>query len=426
LWFSLYFCLACWERCWEEISRFSSSTAEKKAGGRQMKREKTQYPGVYFRMQQKLGSNVLERVYYIFYRQGGKDSRQIEERAGRESEGMTAARASRIRADRARGLELTNKGKRKAAEAARREEEGRPTITRLWGFYDEANAERRSRKGDCNRYLLHLARLFGDRTPDEIETMDIDRLRLRKLGTHSPQTVKHILSLLRRIVNFGVSKGLCAQPDPSKLHFTFPKVDNQKTENLTRDQMFAYLEALDAEPDQNAAAFLRLALTTGMRKGALMALRWEDVDFERNFVTLRGEYAKSRKTERIPLSAAAKKVLEKVERTGSPFVFPGRGGKQRKDFKRVALRVRDRAGLPKDFRPLHGLRHSFASWMASTGAVDIYTLQKLLTHGSPQMTQRYAHLADEALQRAAAVAGEIFKPVTGEKTKIIRFREGLA
>lgn len=46
--------------------------------------------------------------------------------------------------------------------------------------------------------------------------------------------------------------------------------------------------------------------------------------------------------------------------------------------------------------------------MASSGAVDLYTLQKLLTHGSAQMTQRYAHLADEALQRAAAVAGKLF------------------
>ena len=72
----------------------------------------------------------------------------------------------------------------------------------------------------------------------------------------------------------------------------------------------------------------------------------------------------------------------------------------------MARRVRDMAGL-EDFRPMHGLRHSFASALASSGRVDLYTLQKLLTHESPQMTQRYAHLADEAMKRAAGVADEL-------------------
>ena len=47
--------------------------------------------------------------------------------------------------------------------------------------------------------------------------------------------------------------------------------------------------------------------------------------------------------------------------------------------------------MPSDFRPFHGLRHSFASMPASSGQVDMYTLQKLLTHKSPLMTQRNAH-----------------------------------
>ena len=65
------------------------------------------------------------------------------------------------------------------------------------------------------------------------------------------------------------------------------------------------------------------------------------------------------------------------------------------------------AGLPKDFRPLHGLRHAYASMLASSGLVDMYTLQKLLTHKSPVMTQRYAHLRDESLKKAADLAGEL-------------------
>ena len=73
----------------------------------------------------------------------------------------------------------------------------------------------------------------------------------------------------------------------------------------------------------------------------------------------------------------------------------------------MAWRVKKKAGLPEDFRPLHGLRHNFASRLASSGQVDMYTLQKLLTHESPQMTQRYAHLRDEALRRAASLADSL-------------------
>ncbi|MBW2142596.1 MAG: tyrosine-type recombinase/integrase, partial [Deltaproteobacteria bacterium] len=70
-------------------------------------------------------------------------------------------------------------------------------------------------------------------------------------------------------------------------------------------------------------------------------------------------------------------------------------------------RIKKRAKLPKDFRPLHGLRHVYASTLASSGQVDLYTLQKLLTHKSPIMTQRYAHLRDETLKRASNLAGEM-------------------
>ena len=50
--------------------------------------------------------------------------------------------------------------------------------------------------------------------------------------------------------------------------------------------------------------------------------------------------------------------------------------------------------------------------MASSGQVDMYTLQKLLTHKSAAMTQRYAHLRDDALRRASDLAGDLLTQVT--------------
>ena len=51
--------------------------------------------------------------------------------------------------------------------------------------------------------------------------------------------------------------------------------------------------------------------------------------------------------------------------------------------------------------------------LASSGEVDMYTLQKLLTHKSPIMTQRYAHLRDETMKRASNLAGDIIMKASG-------------
>ena len=116
---------------------------------------------------------------------------------------------------------------------------------------------------------------------------------------------------------------------------------------------------------------------------------------------------KKGKTEIIPLTESARSILLAVDRNQNIYVFPGKDGGPRRAFRRVAQRVKEKAGLPKDFRPLHGLRHAYASFLASSGQVDLYTLQRLLTHSSPQMTQRYAHLSDNALKKAAGIVDKI-------------------
>ena len=91
------------------------------------------------------------------------------------------------------------------------------------------------------------------------------------------------------------------------------------------------------------------------------------------------------------------------------LVFPNKFGKKRVDIRKGVDRIKKRAGLPKEFRGMHGLRHVFASRLASSGKVDLYRIQKLLTHKSPQMTQRYAHLSNEILREASEVMDYIGK-----------------
>jgi len=141
-----------------------------------------------------------------------------------------------------------------------------------------------------------------------------------------------------------------------------------------------------------------------LRKSEIFRLRWADIDFARGFLRIRDP--KRGEDATIPLNDAARDLFAELPRD-SDFVFPGRDGGQRRTIAVQVRRIRAAAGLPETFRPLHGLRHVYASMLASSGKVDLYTLQKLLTHKNAAMTQRYAHLRDEAMQRAAAVAGDI-------------------
>ena len=362
-------------------------------------RLKTKYPGVYY-IESTLGrGGEPERVYYIAYR---KEGRLIEEKAGRQfQDDMTPARASRIRAQKMQGRESTNEESRVAEQAAKEAETGRWTIARLWEAYKTRNPDLKGIVTDENRFKLHVMAL-GEKEPKELLPLDVERLRLKLMKGHQPGTVKNTLELLRRIINFGVKKQLTDGP---KFTIEMPKVNNVKTEDLSPDQLAALLMAIDEEPHIEVANFMRLILFTGLRRGELFKLQWGHVDFDRGFINIIDP--KGGPCQKIPMNASARALLESHPRSNSDYVFPGRGGRRRVEIKKQVNRIKDKAGLPKEFRALHGLRHVYASMLASSGEVDMYTLQKLLTHKSPMMTQRYAHLRDETLKRASELACDL-------------------
>ena len=359
------------------------------------------------------------------------DGQKKQEALGWASEGWTLAKA---RAELAKLKEAARTGsgpatlqeKRAQAKAAREAEQTKPTVGRLWEIYQDFKGAYSNFPTDRGNFQ-HFAELHN-RQPEGIKTYEVAAIakRLEAEGK-APQTIRNVLELLRRLINFGAKQELFTKP--AGLRFIMPKVDNQKTECLTPEQGRALIDALDSAKDQNLASLVRLALSTGMRRGALLALQWDDLDFRTGHITLRGESAKSGKTSQIPMTTAARGILEGIERTTSPYVFPGKDGGKRVELRRFLNALRKDAGLPADFRPLHGLRHTYASWLASSGKVDLFTLQKLMTHGSPQMTQRYAHLADEAMKRAASVIDECLdlaanaEPARPAGAKVTKFKK---
>ncbi|MGO9580799.1 MAG: tyrosine-type recombinase/integrase [Desulfobaccales bacterium] len=377
---------------------------------RTLNRIKTAYPGVFYYNVISPATGKPERLYYIRYRRDGKE---VEEPCGRQyQDDMTPARASRIRAEKIDGKAPSRREKREAERSIKW------TLGRLWSEYIGPKPDTKGFRTDRYRYQKFLQGTFGAKEPKDLSQIMVHRLRISLAKTLSAKTVKNVLELLERIVNFGVKKGLCAGLGFKPEH---PRVNNQRTEDLSPEQIADLLTAIDEDHDIQAGDLMKLALVSGMRRGEMFKLQWQHIDFDKGFIHIIGP--KGGKDQTIPLNPAAREILENHPKdNNSAFVFPGRGGGQRVEIRRPIDRIRKRAGLPKDFRPLHGLRHTFASMLASSGEVDLYTLMKLLTHKSPAMTMRYAHLRDDTLRRASGLAGDLLTQVINGNGKVAHLK----
>jgi integrase len=138
-----------------------------------------------------------------------------------------------------------------------------------------------------------------------------------------------------------------------------------------------------------------LAINTGMRRGELLALRWESIDFDRQLLTVEGAMAKTRQTRHVFLNEEAVNALNhwREQCIDAQRVFPMATG-----FQTAWKSLLKRAKIAR-FR-WHDLRHHFASSLVQIG-VPLNTVRDLLGHASVAMSLRYAHLAPD--QRREAV-----------------------
>jgi integrase len=145
-----------------------------------------------------------------------------------------------------------------------------------------------------------------------------------------------------------------------------------------------------------------ISLNTGIRRGALFSLLWSDVDLDKRILTLRGEDAKSGKTNHVPLNDAAYNAFKEwLEISGGDgLVFPSpKTGEKMGSCKTAWKRLMKAANI-ENFR-WHDMRHDFASQLVMKG-IDLNTVRELMGHADIKMTLRYAHLAPEMKAKAVA------------------------
>jgi integrase len=178
-----------------------------------------------------------------------------------------------------------------------------------------------------------------------------------------------------------------------------------------------------SEANPVSLAALRAIALSGMRRGEVLALRWEHVDIDARMIEL-AQHKTSRKTGRrlVPITPALAAVLEDAKgwrRRGCPYVFPAQADKAMAAVKGgqpvsakamsghlspTALRrawAKVRVGAGVGAVRLHDLRHTAASVGAAEG-LSLPQIGKVLGHTSAQTTARYAHMMTEVAVLAAA------------------------
>ena len=152
---------------------------------------------------------------------------------------------------------------------------------------------------------------------------------------------------------------------------------------------------LQACPTDTWRLVVLLGADAGLRRGEIMNLRWEDVDFNNNQL-----YIAPNKTEYyryVPMTESLRNALQRAKiGTESEFVLNFGRTRNIDSLTAVYREIAKTAGV-KSF--LHKLRHTFASQLVQNG-VELYTVSKLLGHRTIQMTEIYAHLAPANLHKA--------------------------
>lgn len=231
--------------------------------------------------------------------------------------------------------------------------------------------------------LRHLTAFFGEKHLHEITTLDVEKFKIERLQHVGKNSVNKNLGCLRGMFNKAIEWKLFEGINPVH-NRQFLKLENRRLRYLEKDEIRRLLFCCEG----HLKDIVEVAINTGMRKGEILNLKWEDIDFNVGLIHLLK--TKSGYMREIPMNENVSNVLGRIKRTPeSVYVFQY-NHKPLKDIKKSFRTALDKAEI-KNFR-FHDLRHTFASHLVMAG-VDLLTVKELLGHKTIEMTLRYSHLS---------------------------------
>jgi integrase len=271
----------------------------------------------------------------------------------------------------------------------------------LCHFFLEAKAEIRksSEKTYKSAILTHLARPLGKKKLKDISLNHLDSIKSQMIKKkHSPGGVNKIITLLNSIMKFAVTRGFL-EKNPFEGYKKL-KVDSQKYQYWQVHEIEYFLGRIQDNHFYNIFLF---ALNTGMRRGEICGLLWENVTFisedqaRISFseqLTPEGDRQglKGHLTRTLGINQVISRMLWKM-RQEAGYVFKDTRGNpvNPNHLSRIWKEAQADAGMKKVIK-FHGARHSYASLLASKGT-SLEKIAKILGHKDTKVTQVYSHLS---------------------------------
>lgn len=250
----------------------------------------------------------------------------------------------------------------------------------------QQNLGRRSYESHFLSYSKSLLGYFGEMTLKEITPAKVQAYQMERAKAVKKATANRSLAILRRAFNLAIRWDLAKENPVSKVDL-FPE-SKGRMRFLSREEQDDLLAACD----KRLRDIVLVALRSGLRKGELLGLRKQDVDFKRGLLIL--TKTKTDRARQVPMTDEVKAVLTRLAfgRAEEDHLFRNKKGACYQQPRFAFMRALAKAGI-KDFR-FHDLRHTYASDLVMAG-VDIFTVSKLLGHSNVKTTMIYAHLAPD-------------------------------
>lgn len=276
--------------------------------------------------------------------------------------------------------EVLYKRKLEVAEGKFFPERRKPTIT-----FSEMAAKFMELHGQYRavswKYMLaKIVKIFGPKRLDAITVEELQQYYHQKSNETSVATANRNLTLIKSVFSRAKEWGLFQSENPASL-VKCGRETNRRLRFLDENEIRQLLASCEAR----LLPIISCAIMTGMRKGELLRLSWENINMEQGIIYILE--SKSGKPRQIPIAPQLREVFLNLGPKISGLVFELPEISLRRFFARA---LKD-AGIA-NFR-FHDLRHTFAShFIMRTNNLPV--LQQILGHASPQMTLRYAHLAE--------------------------------
>jgi len=282
----------------------------------------------------------------------------------------------------------------------------------LQNFY-KCNTETSTYENAESISKCHIIPRLGNIKLKKLNTTDIQRFAKSMLKKYSAAHTWKAISLIK--VCLKQAKEEFVIPINPALSVKIPKPKSMIGKAYTKEEL---IKLLTVAQHHKMFPALILMLSTGLRRGELLALTWDKIDFGRKKITVSANYIMTKhgaelklpKTSAsisvVPINDYAIKALDQVERI-SNVVFPDRNGNMMNpsNFKRLFVKWRTEAGVTGR---IQDLRHTFATMILDNGT-SLKTAQSLTRHGQlSTLTDIYAHTTHDAQIAATDVlSGQI-------------------